>query len=375
MEKQITLVLPKTLIFILEDNMMLGNYTYQTNIREGWIVKISFLRPIVAFLIFLLVFGCSSEKKNIEKALEHYTKGRQAYLLFTPKGLEEAIKEYEKAIYLNKNYALAYAGLGEAYSFLGLWNEQNTNKKDQSIYDKSFENSQKALELAPDLSESHRALASSYRALGKFKDAGKEAAKSIELSTKDSEAYYILWTVTGADPDSEYIKKALELNPNLSVAHNDLGYIYYTKGKYEKAAEHLRRAIKINPDLVQAYTNMGLTLAAQKRLDEAEKQYRKAIEITPDYLLAHYNLGVVLGSQGKFDDAIGEFEKAIEINSDFPEAHLTLALAYESKGDTKKAMEEYQKFVDLPSASNSRYEKIVAEAKGRIKKLQEKSAN
>jgi len=353
---------------------MLSNYKNQTNIRGGRIMKAHFLKFNLVFLVFLLALGCSSPEKRLEKAQEHYTKGRQAYLLFTPKGLEEAIAEYEKAMDSDKNYALAYAGLGEAYSFLALWNEQNINKKDKSIYDKSTQYSQKAVELAPDLGDSHRALASSYRALGRFKDAKNEGEKAIELNPSDSEAYYILWTVTGADTDSKYIKKALELNPNLSVAHNDLGYIYYTKGRYEEATEHLRRAIEINPDLVQARTNLGLTLAAQKKFDEAQEEYRKAIEITPNYLLAHYNLGVALGNQGKFDEAISEFEKSIEINPDFPEAYLSLALAYESKGETKEALEEYQRFVDLASANKSRYENIVAEAKNRIKKLQESGA-
>jgi len=332
--------------------------------------KSRFLGLMLVSIVLLFSSGCTSPEKKLEKAKEHYAKGRKAYLLFTPKGLEEALDEYEKAIELDRNYVPAYSGRGETYSFLGLWKEQNENKKDKSLYDKSLEYSKKAVELAPDSGDSHRALASSYRALGKFEDAKKEAERAIELNPNDSEAYYILWTVTGADVDSKYIKKALEINPNLSVAYNDLGYIYYAKGNYEKAGEYLKRAIELNPDLLQAHTNLGLTLATQKKFDEAEKEYRKAIEINPDYLLARYNLGVILGSQTKFDEAISEFKKAIEINPDFPEAHITLALAYESKGEKEKALEEYQRFVDLPSANSPRYENLVAEAKNRIKRLQ-----
>ncbi len=348
----------------------MDNFRLSRRMREGRTPKLDFFSFIFVSLSFVLAVGCSSETKRLEKAKENYKKGRQSYLIFTPKGLDEAIAEYKKAIELDKNYALAYAGLGEAYSFWGLWKEQNTNKRDKSLYDKSLEYSQKAVELAPNLGDSHRAMASSYRSLGNFKDAKKEAEKAIELNPNDSEAYYILWTVTSRDVHSNYIKKALELNPKLSVAHNDLGYLYYTKGKYEKATEELRRAIEINPNLVQAHTNLGLTLVTQKKFDEAEEQYRKAIQISPDYLLVHYNLGVVLGSQSKFDEAESEFEKAIKINQDFPEAHLTLAFAYESKGQTKNAIEQYQKFVALAPPTNPRYEKLIAEAKNRIVTLQ-----
>jgi tetratricopeptide (TPR) repeat protein len=350
--------------FSLESVMMTR---YSENIREDRIIRACFFSIIFACLLFA---ACSSPEKKLEEAREHYTKGREAYMLFTPKSLEEAIGEYQKAMDLDKNNALPYAGLGEAYSFLALLEEQNYDKKDSDLYDKSLQYSQKAVELAPALGESHRALASSYRALGKFEEGKTEAEKAIELNPRDSEAYYLLWTVTGADPDNKNIEKALELDPNLSIAHSDLGYIYYTKGKYEESTEHLRRAIEINPDLIQAHTNLGLTLAAQKKFGEAEEKYRRAIEINSDYLLAHYNLGVALGSHGKFDEAISEFEKAIQINPDFPEAYITLALAYENKGDREKALEQYQKFVDLASANKSRYEKLVAEAGNRIKKLQ-----
>ena len=47
----------------------------------------------LVFLFSLLSFGCSSPEEKLEKAKEHYAKGREAYLLFTPKGLEEAIAQ------------------------------------------------------------------------------------------------------------------------------------------------------------------------------------------------------------------------------------------------------------------------------------------
>ncbi len=326
---------------------------------------------ILSFLIIIILnsAGCSSPEKKMEEAREHYTKGRNSYLLFTPKGLDEAIEHYDKAIELDDRNALAYAGLGEAYSFLGLWNEQNIAEKDNRLFEKSLSYSQKALELDQDSSVSHRALAASYRGLGRFENAKEEAQKAIALNPNDAETYYILWTVSGADADSKYIRKALELNPNLSIAYNDLGYIHYTKGNYDKAIDNLNRAIELNPELIQSHVNLGLTLAATKRFKESEEQFRTAIRLNPDYLLGHYNLGIVLASQGGYDEAISEFEKAIEINPDFPEPHIALAFAYESKGDNNEAVKQYDKFIGLASTDKTKYEKIVVEAKNRIKNI------
>lgn len=347
----------------------------QTNLKDFTCFKRDGMRVAWIFITIclslatLLISGCSSPEQKREEAKELYTKARNSYLLFNTKAVGDAIDVYENAIEVDNSYAPAYAGLGEAYAFMGLLNEQNFVEKDSRLFKKSLRNSQKALELEQNSSVSHRALAASYRGLGRFEDATKEAKKATELNPNDAEAYYILWTVSGANPDSKYIKKALELNPDLSIAYNDLGYIYFTKGIYNKAEENLNRAIEANPELIQAHVNLGLTLAAQNRLNESEEQYRTAIRLNPDYLLGNYNLGIVLAKQGKYDEAIDEFKKAIDINPEFPEPHIALAFAYESKGKNDEAVKQYNKFIGLASADKKKYEKIVAEAKNRIKKI------
>ena len=348
--------------------MQINFKNFTSNKRDGMRLAWIFM-TIYLSLATLLNSGCSSPEDKREEATELYTKARNSYLLFNAKGVSDAIDMYEKAIEIDNNYAPAYAGLGEAYAFMGLLNEQSFVEKDSQLFKESLSNSQKALELDQKSSGSHRALAASYRGLGRFEEARKEAQKAIELNQNDAEAYYILWTVSGADPDSKYIKKAVELNPNLSIAYNDLGYIDFTRGIYDKAVDNLNHALEANPELIQAHVNLGLTLAAQNKLKESEEQYRTAIRLNPDYLLGHYNLGIVLANQGKYDEAISEFEKAIEINPEFPEPHIALAFAYESKGDNDEAVKQYNKFIGLASADQNKYEKIVAEAKNRIKRI------
>jgi tetratricopeptide (TPR) repeat protein len=354
---------------------MTAKFKYFTRLKLHGVSGLWLWTTVLAFLMIVLNSpGCSSPEKKLKEASNFYTKGRESYLLFNPKGAEEAIHLYEKAIDIDDNYAPAYAGLGEAYSFLGLWNQQSFIEKDNKLLEKSLSYSQKALELNQNSSVSRRALAASYRGLGKFEDAREEAQKAIKLNPNDAEAYYILWTVAGAEPDSKYIKKALELNPNLSIAYNDLGYVHYTKGNYDKAIDDLNRAIELNPGLIQAHVNLGLTLAAQKKFKESKEQFRTAIKLNPDYMLGHYNLGIVLASLGNYDEAISEFEKAIDISPDFPEPHIALAFAYESKGDNNNAVKQYNKFISLASADKAKYGKIVAEAKDRIKRINAKGS-
>ena len=162
-----------------------------------------------------------ADNTDIEKssAFEYFVKGRNAYLLSTPKGYKDAISWYNKALEVDEKYAPAYAGLGEIYALSGDWKGQS--EECGASYDKSLEYSLKATELAPELSHSHRALAMSYYALGRYEEAEREAKKAIEIDPSDAEAYFVLWKATGKDPDSEYIRKALDLNPELLMARND----------------------------------------------------------------------------------------------------------------------------------------------------------
>ncbi|MEM4407813.1 MAG: tetratricopeptide repeat protein, partial [Candidatus Caldarchaeum sp.] len=284
---------------------------------------------------------------NIEKssAYEYFIKGRNAYLLSTPRGYEDAISWYKKALEVDEEYAPAYAGLGEIYTLWVDWKGQS--EECWASYNKSLEYSLKATELAPDLSHSRRALAMSYYALGRYEEAEREAKKAIEIDPSDAEAYFVLWKATGKDPDSEYIRKALDLNPELLMARNDLGTAYLASGNYDKAVYHLRRTVNLNPDSALAHNNLGHALAEMGKTEDAIKEYKKAIEIDPYNDLAHSNLATALVKKGEIGDAIREYKKAVEINSDSALYHYNLGTALLLGGKIKEGIKELKITVEL----------------------------
>src|SRR5579862_2809756 len=75
-------------------------------------------------------------------AYDFYLKGRNAYLISTVESWQEAVDLYQKAIGVDPNYALAYAGLGETYSSWG-WQRETNSQDAKDMYDKSLTNSQK----------------------------------------------------------------------------------------------------------------------------------------------------------------------------------------------------------------------------------------
>jgi superkiller protein 3 len=319
--------------------------------------RLGFYGLLAFLLIFLLKVenGYSSNLaiKNLAinseelSAYEYFIKGREAYLVSTPKGYEDAINWFKKAIEVDNKYAPAYAGLGETYSILGGWKEEHGEKGYEVYYNKSLEHGLKALELAPDLNHSHRALATIYYTLGRYEESEREAKEAINLNPNDAEAYFVLWKATGKDSDSEYIKRALDLNPNLYVAHNDLGTVYLGSCNYDKAIHHFRRTVELNPDSPLAHNNLGHALAEMGKIEEAVKEYKKAIEIDPDNDLAHSNLATALINKGEIGKAIKEYKKAVEINPNNTLFHYNLGTALLLDGKIKDGINELKKTVEL----------------------------
>lgn len=320
-------------------------------------IRLGFGGILAFLLVFLLKLenGYSSDLivKNLAinteelSAYEYFIKGRNSYLLSTPRGYEDAINWYKKALEVDEKYAPAYAGLGETYSLWEGWKEQKGEKECGVFYDKSLEYGLKAVELAPNLSHSHRALATIYYALGRYEEAEREAKEAVNINPNDAETYFILWKAMGKDPDSEYIKRALDLNPNLLMAHNDLGTAYLAIGKYDNAVYHFRRAVEINPDSALAHNNLGHAWAEIGQIEEAIKEYKKSIEIDPNNDLAYSNLATALASKGEIGKAISEYKKSVEINPNNALYHYNLGTALLFDGRIKDGIKELKRTVEL----------------------------
>lgn len=267
-------------------------------------------------------------------------------MLFTPEGFEEAIKNYNKALEDDGSYAFAYSGLGEAYSLLGRW--KMTNREEyKRYYDKSLHYSLRSLELTPKLGDSHRALALIYMNLMRPSEAEEEAKRAIELNPNDAEAYCILWLTTGKGVEDEYIKKSLELNPDLIMAHYWLAKEYYLEGNYDMAIHHFSRSVEINPNFFLGHYNLGVVYYEMGRDEEAIQEYKRTIEIDPTLMFARINLGMVLRRVGRTEEAIQEHKKAIEIDPAYVEVYFNLGAIYESVGRVKESIEYYTKFIEL----------------------------
>ena len=63
----------------------------------------------------------------------------------------------------------------------------------------------------------------------------------------------------------ELFRRAVELDPNFSVALNNLGATYNALTEYEKAIKVLQRALRLQPDYAEAHYDLGVAYEGQRR--------------------------------------------------------------------------------------------------------------
>ena len=252
-------------------------------------------------------------------AYELYLKGRSLWSKRGGENLRQAIGFYEQAIARDPKYALAYAGLAEAYVLLPAY----TATAPQDAYPTAKAAALKALQLDEKLAEAHTALGF-LLCIGDLDMAG-----SI----------------------SEF-QRAIALNPNYATAHHWYGNgPLLALGRFEEAIAEGKRAIELDPLSPIINADLGQNLYTARRYDEAIAQLRKTLEIDPTFYYAHYNLGMALQRKGDVPAAIAEYTKAQQLSDDLF-VQVLLAAAKAQSGDKDAAI---QMLAELEGLSQHRY--------------------
>src|SRR5262245_30222130 len=218
------------------------------------------------------------------EAYQLYLLGRFFWSKRTATDFEKAIEYFNQAIEKDRNYALAYAGLADAYVLLSAYSEARPSDTVPAAKAAAL----KALELDPTLGEAHAALGMALFAYDlKFAEARRE------------------------------FQRAIELNPNYATAHQwyaECGLIVL--GKFDDAVAEMKRAVELDPLSIIINADLGNTLCTVHRYDEAIEQLRKTVEMEPNFYYAHWNLGQALAMKGLIEEAKAEYEKAIAMDND-----------------------------------------------------------
>lgn len=284
--------------------------------------------------------------KNIIKATTNesaygcYIKGRNAYLNFSGNGMRESIIQFNKALEIDKDYALALAAKGESLAWLSLIliQEGNFDEVKNSIVE-AEEVSQLALKKNKKFGEIYRALGTINYLKGNFEVGLNFAQKALALKNNDAEAKLIYSlnnmksnNFANVNPDDPFINEALVINPNLILAKLFKALGYLNRGQAEKTETLIKEILKDNPNVLFAEISLAITYLSQKKYDQAIEILNKAIERNPRDFSSYRLISNIYLLMKKYDLAITSSNQALAINpKDFSSYKLLGDIYYEQK--------------------------------------------
>jgi len=279
-------------------------------------------------------------------AYAEYVQGRGYLLRFDrAENIDLAIERFTRATGIDNRYALAHAGLGEAY-----WRKYEADKNPLWI-DRAVDSCGQALKIDDRLAPVHVTLALIARGRGRYEEAVAVAGRAIELDPFSSDGYRELGRAYEAlnrpsDAEATY-QKAIQARSDDWIAYNALGSFYYSRARYAEAETAYRRVLDLTPDNTRAYSNLGATLFALRRPEEAAALWERSVALRPTYA-AVSNLGTYYFDRGRYTEAARSFERAVTLMPNEHRVWRNLGAAlYWAPGERQKAAAAFERSVTL----------------------------
>jgi DNA-binding winged helix-turn-helix (wHTH) protein/TolB-like protein/Flp pilus assembly protein TadD len=240
---------------------------------------------------------------NIQ-AYQLYLEGRYYWAKFSDAGVSRSIDYYNQAIAIDPAYALAYAGLADAYSVQGAMG---------------------SLSPAESMPQMKRAIDAALRLDASLAQAHQAAGGLALLYERD-------WPTAKRE-----LERAIELNPNVSDPHQLLGYYWEVMGDLERAQHELELAQKVAP--LMSVVNMDLAALAyyRRNYDEAINLYNQAHNLDPDFIPLPFFPTQAYERKGLYQQAITTSENELRSAPDDPALLALLGYAYARAGKVTEA--------------------------------------
>jgi serine/threonine-protein kinase len=222
-------------------------------------------------------------KRYTENAKAHqlYLRGRFHASKFTVEGFNAAVEYLNQAIAEDPNYALAYAGLADAYQQVSSFHLRPAESLQQV---KAA--AETALKLDDNLAEAHALLA--------------VVAAHYDRVPEEAEKRF---------------KRALELAPNSATAHQSYGCYLMTQGRLAAAIAEFCRARELDPLSPILSVLVSVTYFFARQPQKALRYARKALAMDESFWFGYWSAALAHEQSGQLIEALGQLEKARDYDS------------------------------------------------------------
>lgn len=271
------------------------------------------------------------------QAYQAYLRGRFHWNLRNSSDLQLAITLFKEAIARDPDFALAHAGLADAYVVLGDYRDLMPAE----AYGRAREAVDAALGLDPTLAEAHTTRA--------------WLAVALERDWTSAEASF---------------RRALALNPGYVTAHQWQGEFLAALGRFDEAFAAMQRAQDLDPlaSMPQAIHGWAALLAG--RYDEAIRLCEGVLARDPSFRPARMYRAWAYMEQGRLDEAEQEVTALLKLSSSPAVPVATLGRIRARRGDRAGAARALARLRALPYPPSFDIAKLHAELRDRDETLE-----
>lgn len=285
----------------VEDQRPLWADKFDENFTDIFAVEDSIAEKVAEALALRL----SGEERRLLKkrytdeveAHEFYLKGRFHANKFTLENFNKAIESFHRALDIDPDYALVYAGIAEAY-----WIAADLYLNPEEAVKQTKEASIKAVEIDDNLAEGHAFLA---------------------ISTM---SYDWDWVESAKE-----FNRSIELNPVFAPTHQWYGWYLSLIGRHDDAIRASERAKQLDPFSLGINWFLSVSYCLARRYDESLEKALDLIELEPNFWGGHLGAGICHAYRGEYPESIAAHLKAEKLGSS-PMIKGSLAYVYARAG-------------------------------------------
>lgn len=258
----------------------LWSQKYDSQMEDIFSVQDEIARGVADRLRVSLASGGWRTTDSVD-AWDFYLKGRHFWHQHSPSALQEAIACFERAIALDPEYALAWAGVADCHAILNYYGFA-------------------------------RRVEISARAGKAIHMATKLAGDSAEvLLSRGIHAYYFADDWREAEP---MLRRSVELNPDSSLARAYLGLVLTSLGRFEEAIAEGATARQLDPlsPFILVISVSGYSFSG--RFQDSLIHVRRALQLQPGHLFAMWVEGALLAIVGHTGEAVGLLERVVALD-------------------------------------------------------------
>jgi len=294
------------------DGYHLWSRQYDRAVEDIFEIQEEIAKSIANALSVTLKQRSASEQQQVDpRAYDFFLRGQSYFARQNIRDTVYARQMFARALEVEPDYGRAWAGLAYTYGFEYLYfNATEVNREE------ALKTSHKALELAPDLAESHVSAGIAFCMVQDYASASSEFETAIALDPESFDAWYFFARSKVHEGNLgralELFEQAAHVRPEDYQSVLLQSQLYHSLGDRERELDAARRGIErsravleLNPDDNRAYNMGAFALLRLGQRDEAEAWMKASLQRAPMDTVVHYNAAC-------FYALAGEVEKSLD---------------------------------------------------------------